>query len=146
MNLVNIPAPKGATKRKKILGRGSGSGHGKTSGRGHKGQGQRAGRDFRPGLEGGSMPLIRRLPKRGFRSYQKDYQIVHLDDLNRFSKGMTITSLNLKEEGLIKNEKKRVKILSDGELKKILHIKVNAASQQAKKKIQESGSTFESVK
>jgi len=145
MDLVTIPAPKGATRKKKYLGRGSGSGTGKTSARGHKGQGQRAGRDFRPGLEGGSMPLIRRLPKRGFRSYPKVYQIIHIDDLNRFSKGTTVTSISLKEEGLIKDKAGRVKILSDGELKKILHIKVNAASQKAIKKIQESGSTIELV-
>jgi large subunit ribosomal protein L15 len=144
--LTNIKAPPGCNKKKKYLGRGSGSGHGKTSTRGHKGQGQRAGRDFRPGFEGGSMPLIRRLPKRGFRSHSNiGYEIVNVGQLNRFSKGATVTALSLKEEGLIKDENGVVKLLGDGKLNKILTIKVNKISKSAKNKILESGSTIELV-
>ncbi|MFH1621706.1 MAG: 50S ribosomal protein L15 [Candidatus Omnitrophota bacterium] len=146
MYLTDIKAPRGANKKKKYLGRGSGSGHGKTSTRGHKGQGQRAGRDFRLGLEGGSMPLIRRLPKRGFRSHVKnDYQIVNIEQLNKFSKGSTITALSLKEEGLIKDENSSVKLLGNGKLTKILNIKVNKVSKSVRQKIEESGSTLELI-
>lgn len=146
MNLTDIRAPKGANKNKKYLGRGTGCGHGKTSTRGHKGQGQRAGRDFRPGYEGGSMPLIRRIPKRGFRSHsQLNYQIVNIAQLNHFSKGSTVTPLSLKEEGLIKDQDGLVKLLGDGKLNKLLNIKVNQVSKSARKKIEESGSTIELI-
>ena len=146
MNLTDIGAPKGSNKKKKYIGRGSGSGHGKTSTRGHKGQGQRAGRDFRPGLEGGSMPLIRRLPKRGFRSHERiGYQIINIEQLNRFSKGSTVTALSLKEEGLIKDENSPVKLLGEGKLNKILSIKVNKVSRSVKQKVEESGSTLEII-
>lgn len=144
--ITDIKAPVGCNKKKKYLGRGSGSGHGKTSTRGHKGQGQRAGRDFRPGLEGGSMTLLRRLPKRGFRSRSDiDYQIVNVEQLNRFSKGSTVTALSLKEEGLIKDENGLIKLLGNGKLSKVLNIKVNKISQSAKNKITESGSTIELI-
>ncbi|MDD5618173.1 MAG: 50S ribosomal protein L15 [Candidatus Omnitrophica bacterium] len=146
LSLTNIRAPKGCNKKKKYLGRGAGSGHGKTSTRGHKGQGARAGRDFRPGLEGGSMTLLRRLPKRGFRSRSKiEYQIINVEQLNHFSKGSTITALSLKEEGLIKDENGLVKLLGNGKLNKALSIKVNKISESAKNKILESGSTVELV-
>jgi len=146
MYLTDIKAPKGCNKKKKYVGRGSGSGHGKTSTRGYNGQGQRAGRDFRPGLEGGSMPLVRRIPKRGFRAHLKtDYQIVNLELLNRFSKGSTVTALSLKEEGLINDGNGLVKLLGDGKLNKILTIKVNKVSKSVKQKIEESGSTLELI-
>ncbi|MDD5005554.1 MAG: 50S ribosomal protein L15 [Candidatus Omnitrophica bacterium] len=146
MYITNVPAPVGSNKKKKYLGRGVGSGHGKTSTRGHKGQGARAGRDFRPGFEGGSMTLLRRLPKRGFRSRSDiDYQIVNVEQLNHFSKGSTVTALSLKEEGLIKDENGLVKLLGDGKLNKALTIKVNKVSQSAKNKIAESGSTLELI-
>ena len=146
MYLTDIQAPKGCNKKKKYVGRGSGSGHGKTSTRGYNGQGQRAGRDFRPGLEGGSMPLVRRIPKRGFRSRSKlNYQIVNIEQLNHFSKGATVTALSLKEEGLVKDANGLVKLLGDGKLTKILNIKVNKVSKAAKNKIEESGSTIELI-
>lgn len=146
MHITEVASPKGCNKKKKYLGRGSGSGHGKTSTRGHKGQGQRAGRDFRPGLEGGSMTLMRRLPKRGFRAYPvSGYQIVNVGQLNRFSKGSTVTALSLKEEGLIKDEDGLVKLLGEGKLSKVLNIKVNRISESAKKKIEESGSSVELI-
>jgi large subunit ribosomal protein L15 len=146
LSITDIKAPVGCNRKKKYLGRGSGSGHGKTSTRGHKGQGARAGRDFRPGYEGGSMMLFRRLPKRGFRSRSKiDYQIINIEQLNRFSKGATVTAMSLKEEGLIKDENGLVKLLGDGKLNKALTIKVNKISESAKNKILESGSTIELV-
>ncbi|MDD5291695.1 MAG: 50S ribosomal protein L15 [Candidatus Omnitrophica bacterium] len=146
LSITNIKAPAGCNKKKKYLGRGTGSGHGKTSTRGHKGQGQRAGRDFRPGYEGGSMTLFRRMPKRGFRSRSKiGYQIINIEQLNRFSKGSTVTALSLKEEGLIKDENGLIKVLGDGKLNKVLNIKVNKISAAAKNKITESGSTVELV-
>ena len=146
MYITDIRAPKGCNKKKKYVGRGSGSGHGKTSGRGHKGQGQRAGRDFRSGLEGGSMPLMRRIPKRGFRSRSNlNYQIINLEQLNLFSKGATVTSLSLKEEGLIKDSSGLVKLLGNGKLNKVINIKVNKVSKAAKSKVEESGSTVEIV-
>jgi len=146
LSITNLKAPRGCNKKKKYLGRGSGSGHGKTSTRGHKGQGARAGRDFRHGFEGGSMTLLRRLPKRGFRSRSKiRYQIINLEQLNRFSKGSTVTALSLKEEGLIKDENEPVKLLGDGKLNKTLIIKVNKVSESVKTKVTESGSTLELV-
>ena len=146
MYITDIKVPKGSRRQKKYLGRGSGSGHGKTSGRGHGGQGQRAGRDFRPGYEGGSMPLIRRIPKRGFRSHVKnDYQIININALNVFSKGATVTALSLKEEGLIKNGDGMVKLLGDGKLDKVLTIKVHKASKTAEKKILEAGATLQLI-
>ena len=146
MFITDIKAPKGANRKRKNLGRGPGSGHGKTSGRGHKGTGQRSGPGVRPGFEGGSMPLIRRMPKRGFRAYPKTpYSIINIQELNKFSKGTTVTPLSLKEAGLIKNEKNRIKLLGDGKLEKTLSIKVHAASESAKKKIEESGSSLELI-
>lgn len=146
MYITDIRAPKGANKKNKYVGRGSGSGHGKTSTRGHGGQGKRAGRDFRPGYEGGSMTLVRRLPKRGFRSHsQSDYQIVNIGQLNKFSKGSMVTPLSLKEEGLIKDSDGLVKLLADGKLEKMLTIKVNKISKAAQKKIQEAGSIVELI-
>jgi len=146
MHITEIGAPKGSSKQKKYLGRGSGSGHGKTSGRGHGGQGKRAGRDFRPGLEGGSMPLMRRLPKRGFRSRAKIVvQIVNVGALNVFSKGSVVTPLSLKEEGLIKDSDGIIKLLGDGKLEKALTVKVNQASKAAQKKVQEAGAAIEFI-
>lgn len=146
MYITDIRAPRGANKKKKYVGRGSGSGHGKTSTRGHGGQGQRAGRDFRPGYEGGSMTLMRRMPKRGFRSHSKlAYQIVNIGQLNKFSKGSTVTPLSLKEEGLIKDSDGLVKLLANGKLDKTLTIKVNKASKAAQKKVEEIGSKVELI-
>lgn len=146
MYITDIRAPKGANKKNKYLGRGSGSGHGKTSTRGHGGQGKRAGRDFRPGYEGGSMTLVRRLPKRGFRSQSTiRYQIVNIGQLNAFSKGSIVTPLSLKEEGLIKDSEGLVKLLADGKLEKMLTVKVNKVSAAAQKKLQEAGSVVELI-
>ncbi|MFH1655562.1 MAG: 50S ribosomal protein L15 [Candidatus Omnitrophota bacterium] len=140
MQLHEIRLPKGANKKRKIVGRGSGSGHGKTSGRGHKGQNARSGRGTRPGFEGGQMPLIRRIPKRGFNSKTKKvFQIVNIDSLQKFKEDTVITPEILKEKGLIKKVKGLVKILGAGELKKPLTIKAHSFSKSAREKVKTSG-------
>ncbi|MGD9015245.1 MAG: 50S ribosomal protein L15 [Candidatus Omnitrophota bacterium] len=139
MGLHNLRAPKGAHKRKKILGRGSGSGHGKTSTRGNKGQGSRAGRDFYPGFEGGQMPLIRKIPKRGFNSRNPvRYQTVNLDDLSRVTDNL-ITPEVLAKNRLIKHKDKPVKILGQGSINKPITVEVSAISAGAKAKIEQAG-------
>ncbi len=146
MQITDISAPKGAHKRKRVLGRGVGTGRGKTSGRGNKGQGSRSGRDFRPGYEGGQTMLFRRLPKRGFTSRSVDScQIVNVSSLNKFSKGAVVTPDALFEEGLIKNKDGRVKLLGDGDIKKPLTVKVHKATESAVKKIQEASGTVELI-
>lgn len=143
--LNNLRAPKGSHKRKKILGRGSSSGHGKTSTRGSKGQTSRSGRDFYPGFEGGQMPLIRKIPKRGFTSRSKtEYQIIHLGDLNRI-KEPTISLDLLKQKGLIKDTYRLVKILSDGEIKNPVNVQAHAVSKKAMEKIQAAGGKVELI-
>lgn len=143
--LHNLIVPHGGHKRKKILGRGSGSGHGKTSTRGSKGQTSRSGRDFYLGFEGGQTPLIRRMPKRGFTSrFRKEYQIVNIDDLSRI-KEATITLDILEQSGLIKDKNKLVKILGDGEIKNAVKIQAHAASCKAAEKIKSAGGEIEII-
>lgn len=143
IGLNNIEAPKGAHKPRKLKGRGSGSGHGKTSTRGSKGQTSRAGRHFYAGFEGGTSPLIRRMPKRGFTSkFKKEYQIINLTDLGRI-KDTTISLELLKKSGLIKNKDKLVKILGDGEIKGPVFIQAHAVSKKASDKIKAAGGRIE---
>ena len=131
-------------KKKKRTGRGSGSGHGKTSGRGHKGAGSRSGGGLRLGFEGGQMPLIRRIPKRGFINiFKKKYQIVNLETLKHFKKDSTVDVSLLKERGIIKSLKVPVKILGEGGLDKALVVKAHAFSEGAKKKIKDAGGKTE---
>ena len=145
ISLSNLKVPHGAHKRKKILGRGSSSGHGKTSTRGSKGQTSRAGRDFYLGFEGGQTPLIRRIPKRGFTSrFKKVYQIVNLNDLNRI-KETTITLELLEEKGLIKNKKRLVKVLGDGGIKSPISIQAHAFSKKAASEIKNAGGKTEII-
>jgi len=147
MLITDIRAPKGANKKKRALGRGVGSGRGKTAGRGNKGQGSRAGRHFRVGFEGGQMMLFRRLPKRGFTSRNENpYQIINVSDLNKFSKGATVSPDNLFEEGLLKSKEQKVKLLGDGVLNKPLTVKVHRATESAIKKIQAAAGTVEILK
>jgi large subunit ribosomal protein L15 len=128
------PAP-GSRKGKKRVGRGCGSGHGKTSCRGHKGQKARTGGGTRPWFEGGQMPLQRRLPKRGFTNiFQKKYSIVNVGALDRLEES-TITPDILLREGLIKNAKDEVKILGEGDITKPVTVKAHAFSESAKEKI-----------
>ena len=144
MQLQDLKPPAGSKKRRKIVGRGRGSGHGKTSGRGHKGQRSRSGRGVILSSEGGQMNLIRRLPKVGFNSrYPNEYQIVHLESLNRFNDGTVVTAILLKSEGIIKSAHYPVKILSDGELKKKLTIQANRFSKSAEEKIKSAGGKAE---
>ena len=145
IGLHNLKAPKGSHKRRKLLGRGSSSGHGKTSTRGSKGQTSRAGRHFYLGFEGGQTPLIRRVPKRGFNSQnKKEFQIVNLKDLERI-KEQKITLELLVGKGLIKNKDKLVKILGEGEIKNPIAIQTHAISRKAAEKIKAAGGTVELI-
>ena len=137
--LSNLKAPRGSHRRKKILGRGSGSGHGKTSTRGSKGQTSRTGRDFYLGFEGGQTPLIRRMPKRGFTSkFKKEYQIINLDDLAKI-KEATITLEVLQAKGLIKNKDRLVKVLGDGKIQSAVTVQAHAFSKRAAQEIKNAG-------
>ncbi|MCL2846297.1 MAG: 50S ribosomal protein L15 [Firmicutes bacterium] len=140
------PAP-GAKKRAKRLGRGIGSGKGKTSGKGHKGQWARSGGGVRPGFEGGQMPLLRRLPKRGFtNNFAKEYSTVNVGALNQFKKGTVITAEFLKDFGVLsKIEEYGLKILGDGELTVALTVKAAKFTKQAKEKIEKAGGKAEQV-
>lgn len=146
MKLHEIQAPPGANKRTKRVGRGPGSGHGKTSTRGHKGQKARSGGGVRPGFEGGQMPLQRRIPKRGFTNiFKKEYAIVNVQDLNIFADGTEVTIELLQDAGVIKGIKDGVKILGNGELEKKLTVKANRFSKQAEDKIAARGGKAEVI-
>lgn len=137
MDLAHLKNNVGAHHRTKRYGCGIGSGHGKTSGRGGKGQTARTGSSIRPGFEGGQMPLYRRMPKRGFNSFtQETYAVLPLDALNIFSDGDVVTPASLKAKGLLRALQSGVKILGDGQIKKKLTIVANAFSNAALKKIQ----------
>ena len=146
MRLHEIKSPPGATKRAKRVGRGIGSGHGKTSTRGHKGQKARSGGGVRPGFEGGQMPLQRRVPKRGFTNiFKKEYVAVNIRMLNIFDDDTVVTVEMLQEFGLAKNVKYGIKILGDGELEKRLIVYAHKFSEQAKEKIIAQGGRVEVV-
>lgn len=134
-------------KRRKIVGRGPGSGMGKTSTRGEKGQKARSGSSIKPWFEGGQSPLYRRIPKRGFNNnrFTTRYAIINLDDLNKFNDGDVITMELLKEKGIIKKELSGLKVLGNGELKKKLTIKANRFSTKAVTKIESIGGTAEVI-
>lgn len=138
--LCRVP---GAMKKRKRVGRGPGSGRGRYSGRGIKGQGQRSGKGKRPWFEGGQMPLVRRVPKRGFRPLaRKEFVIVNLDTLaRRFEDNATVDVAALREAGLIKNVRDGVKVLGRGEPGKRLHVVAHAFSSSAKEKIEKAGGT-----
>jgi large subunit ribosomal protein L15 len=148
MQLHELKAPKGSRKKKRIVGRGRGSGRGKTSTRGQDGQSSRTGRGTVTSSEGGQMPLIRRLPKVGFRSARPILnQVVKLEDVDKkFSKGEVVNGEALKAKGLIKNFHKSFKVLANGEITKALTFKVNTISVAAKEKIEKAGGKVESVK
>ena len=135
-----------ATARKRV-GRGPGSGTGKTSGKGHKGQNARSGGGVRPGFEGGQLPLFRRLSKRGFNNYnfRTVYATVNVGDLERFEEGTTITKELLIEAGLVKKELDGIKILGNGEITKKFTVKANKFSSTAKEKIENVGGTTEVI-
>ena len=135
--LGELKPPRGAKRGPKRVGRGPGSGLGKTAGKGHKGQKARSGAPIRPGFEGGQMPLQRRLPKRGFRNiFKKRYALVHVRDLNRFSAGEMVDVDALRKSGLVKRAADAVKIVGDGELTIALTVRVHAVTEAARKKIE----------
>lgn len=139
------PAP-GATKKSKRIGRGHGSGQGKTAGKGHKGQKARAGKGMRPGFEGGQMPLQRRIPKRGFNNiFAKKIAIVNLSSLNKFEDGAVVDAQAIIDAGITKKEYDGIKILGNGELTKKLTVRVSAYSDSAKQKIEAVGGKAEVV-
>lgn len=149
MKLNEITMPRGARKKIKRVGRGSGSGHGKTSCKGHKGLKARtgAGGKLRLGFEGGQMPLIRRIPKRGFRSgFKTKNQIVNVENLNKFRKNDVVDPQKLKETNIVKSVQKNVKILGDGEIKKSLTVRAHSFSKSAVDKIKKAGGTVELIK
>ena len=142
MSDIMLKAPCGANKNRKKVGRGMGSGLGKTSGKGHKGQNARSGGGVRPGFEGGQMPLFRRVSRRGFKNYpfKITFAVVNVADLeNRFESGDTVTWESLVEKNLIKAKDVMVKILGDGELTKSLTVEMLDMSASAKEKIEKAG-------
>jgi len=144
MRLHDLRPRPGARHRVKRLGCGESSGHGKTSGKGHKGQKARSGGSIRLGFEGGQMPLIRRLPKRGFNNaaFHKNYAIVNLADLNEFKAGTSVNEQMLREAKLVRGNIIGIKLLGDGELKHALKIEVDKVSQSARAKIDKAGGTI----
>ncbi len=146
MDLSSLANVAGARKSRKRVGRGRASGHGKTSTRGHKGQNARKGHKGKLGFEGGQMPLIRRLPKRGFNNYTRvSFVPVNVCDLDRFENGTEVTLDVLRACGLFSNKFDGVKILGSGELTKKLTVKVNGVSATAKAKIEAAGGSVEIV-
>lgn len=147
MKLHELSPADGSKKAVKRIGRGVGSGQGKTAGKGHKGQKARAGRGMRPGFEGGQMPLQRRVPKRGFNNiFAKEIAIVNVSALEKvFDDGATVDIEALKKSGLVKNELDGVKVLGNGDISKKLTVKVNAYSETAKQKIEAAGGKAEVI-
>lgn len=146
MKLHELKPAEGSRKERNRVGRGIGSGNGKTAGKGHKGQNARSGGGVRPGFEGGQNPLFRRLPKRGFTNInRKEYAVVNLDALNRFEDGAEITPALLIETGIVSKEKAGVKILGNGTLNKKLNVKAHKFSASAKEAIESAGGTTEVI-
>ena len=146
MKLHELKPAEGSRKVRNRVGRGIGSGNGKTAGRGHKGQNARSGGGVRPGFEGGQNPLFRRLPKRGFTNInRKEYAIVNLEALNRFEDGAEVTVALLLETGIVSNEKAGIKVLGHGTLSKKLTVKAHKFSASAKEAIENAGGTIEVI-
>lgn len=146
MDLSNLSPAAGSVKNRKRIGRGPGSGTGKTAGKGHKGQNARSGGGVKPGFEGGQMPLQRRLPKRGFTPLNKMvYALVNVRDLDTFDAGSVVDPAMLIEAGFIKCERDGVKILGDGELTKAVTVKAHKFSKSAAAKIEAAGGKVEEL-
>lgn len=146
MKLHELKPAEGSRKERNRVGRGTGSGNGKTSGKGHKGQNARSGGGVRLGFEGGQTPLFRRLPKRGFTNVnRKDYAVVNIDTLNRFEEGTEVTPELLIESGIVKSEKAGIKILANGNVEKKLTVKAHKFSAAAKEAIEAAGGKTEVV-
>ncbi len=147
MKLNTLKPAEGATKARKRVGRGPGSGIGKTAGRGENGQNSRSGGGVRVGFEGGQTPLFRRLPKRGFSNarFKKVYAVINLDDLNKFEDGAEVTPEILKDMGLVKKQLDGIKVLADGTLEKKLTVKAHKFSKAAKEAIEKIGGKAEVI-
>lgn len=146
MNLHELSPAIGSKKEAKRIGRGHGSGQGKTAGKGHKGQKARAGRGMRPGFEGGQMPLQRRIPKRGFNNiFAKQIVAINVGSLNVFEDGSVVDARAIIEKGITKKEYDGIKILGNGKLEKNLTVKVSAFSESAKSKIEAAGGKAEVI-
>lgn len=145
MKLHEMMPNEGATQKRKRVGRGVGSGLGKTSGKGEKGQNARSGGGVRPGFEGGQLPLFRRLPKRGFSNarFKTRYATINLSDLNKFEEGSVITPELLKDMGLVKKQLDGIKVLGNGKLEKKLTVKAHKFSITAQKEIESHGGKIE---
>lgn len=146
MKLHELQPAAGSRQERNRVGRGQGSGNGKTAGRGNKGQKARSGGGVRLGFEGGQTPLFRRIPKRGFQNInRKEYAVVNLETLNRFEDGQEVTAAVLVEAGIVKNEKDGIKVLANGKLERKLTVKANKFSQAAKEAIEAAGGTVEVI-
>ncbi len=147
MKLHTMSRPEGAIQTRKRVGRGAGSGLGKTSGKGHKGQNARSGGGVRPGFEGGQLPLFRRLPKRGFSNapFKKEYAVINLSDLNKFENDAVVTPELLKEMGVVKNSLSGIKVLGNGTLEKKLVVRAHKFSNKAKEEIEKLGGKAEVI-
>ena len=146
MKLHELQPAEGSRTERTRVGRGQGSGNGKTAGRGSKGQKARSGGGVRLGFEGGQTPLFRRIPKRGFQNInRKEYAVVNLETLNRFEDGQEVTAAVLVEAGIVKNEKDGIKVLANGKLERKLTVKANKFSQAAKEAIEAAGGTVEVI-
>ena len=147
MKLNNLHANEGATDTRKRVGRGTSSGHGKTSGKGHKGQNARSGGGVRAVFEGGQLPLYRRLPKRGFTNarFKVEYAVINMTDLNRFDDGAVVTPELLKEMGLVKNQLSGIKVLGNGTLEKKVIVKAHKFSAKAAEQIEKLGGKAEVI-
>ena len=147
MKLHNIHPNEGATFTRKRVGRGVGSGLGKTSGKGHKGQNARSGGGVRPGFEGGQLPLFRRIPKRGFSNakFKTSYAVINLSDLNKFEEGAVVTPELLKEMGLVKNQLDGIKVLGNGTLEHKITVKAHKFSKRALEQIEKLGGKAEVI-
>ncbi len=146
MKLNELKPAEGSRKKEVRVGRGTGSGRGKTSCRGHKGQNARSGGGVRPGFEGGQMPIYRRLPKRGFKNiWAKTFAEVNVETLNRFADGAEVDAVALVEEGILKNVYDGIRILGNGELKKKLTVRAQGFTKTAVQKIEAAGGKTEVI-
>ncbi|MFH1217048.1 MAG: 50S ribosomal protein L15 [Pseudomonadota bacterium] len=144
LSLSNLSPQEGSRKPRKRVGRGHGSGHGKTSGRGHKGFKARSGSGVKMGFEGGQMPLQRRLPKRGFNNiFKKEFAVVNVRDLDKLDAGLRIDRDVLVAAGLVRSKDRFVKLLGDGEVSKKFTVAVDSVSESARAKIEKAGGTIE---
>jgi len=146
MKLDELKPPPGSNRKRKRVGRGDGSGHGKTSCRGHKGQGSRSGGNIAPGFEGGQMPLQRRVPKRGFRNpFKIEVAVINLQQLELFDAGSEVSPAVLADKGLVRGRDREIKILGAGTLSKALTVKAHGFSAKAKEQIEAAGGKTELI-